>query len=153
VAVASLEDIDVTTGPVTCSGTSTSGPVDGVELREGMTCSLPVTVLNDGRLEVHVGDMILPAMGTAGGAAVHVPTWDDRSPEGHQVDAVFTVDRRLEPGETWETTIDVEFRPDGCTALGTFWAELPQLEVSAWSRSAVVSGSGFPVEGTSESEC
>lgn len=149
----SISKMQVTAGSPTCTGTDVSGRSGAIELRPGMTCTVPVTVRNPGPLVVHLDEAVLPFMGPAGGAAVQVRSWQGRVPEGAATDAVFDLDRRLEPGDTWETEVQLRFRPDGCTARGTHSSYLLEVRANAWGRSVRVAGAGVLFDGTAESEC
>lgn len=153
-------------GPVECSGTTVDSaragqedsPVEAIRLREGMRCTLPVSVTNESRFGVRVTRVSLPYMGPDGGAAVQVRELDGLPwARARTVDAVFRVDRRLEPGEAYEFAVDFEFRspPQGCTSRGLLRiGEVPRVTVMALGRPGPRSAEetiGF--RGTGESEC
>ena len=153
-------------GPVECSGTTVDsarageedGRIQAIRLREDMRCSLPVSVTNRGRLGVDVLRVHLPYMGPDGGAAVQVRQLDGQPwARSRTVDAVFRVDRRLEPGEAYEFAVEFEFRspPQGCTSRGLLRiGEVPRVTVMALGRPGPRSAEetiGF--RGTGESEC
>ena len=136
-----------------CPGTTLTGQRRAITLDPDLRCTVAVTVRNEGRLTVHLDEIVLPLMGSEGGAAVRVTSWEGHPTPRRGRDAVFALDRALEPGETWETEVRFVFRPDGCTALGTFSAGLPDIRAGAWGRSVLVGGPGVLFEGTPESEC
>ncbi|MEO7625097.1 MAG: hypothetical protein ABIS91_02390 [Nocardioides sp.] len=80
-------------------------------------------------------------------------TWDGGESGGTGVDAVFDLDRRLEPGDSWETDIQYQFRPQGCTSRGTHSSNAMEVEARAWGRSVRVAGAGVYFDGTTESSC
>jgi hypothetical protein len=152
-------------GTVTCEGT-TVGPagVEGesfpaIRLREGMRCSLPVRVTNEGRVDVKVTRVRLPLMGPQAGAAVQVRTLEGRSwyrPDS--TDAVFRLQEWLEPGDTFDFVVEFEFRapPEGCSGPGgLMWVrDMPKVTVRALGRPGVRSADetlGF--RGTRQSSC
>lgn len=149
----SISKVEITAGSPVCTGTEVDNPPGAIRLRAGMKCRVPVMVRNMGRLAVDLDEVVLPFMGSRGGAAVQVKTWEGREPGVADVDAVFDVDRHLEPGDTWDTEIHYDFRPGGCTTRGTF--STPGLDVgaSAWGRSVRLVGPGALFKGTAESEC
>lgn len=149
----SISKVEITTGAPVCIGTEVDNPPGAIRLRPGMKCRVPVTLRNMGRLAVDLDEVVLPFMGSRGGAAVQVKTWEGREPVVADVDAVFDVDRRLEPGDAWNTEIQYDFRPGGCTARGTFSTPVLDVEASAWGRSVRLGGPGALFKGTAESEC
>jgi hypothetical protein len=154
-------------GPVTCEGTTVEptrrgdggGTVPVIRLREGMRCSLPVRVTNEGRVDVKVTRVRLPFMGPVGGAAVQVRTLEGRSwlrPDS--VDAVFRLQEWLEPGDTYDFVVEFEFRapPEGCSGPGGVMGvgDMPKVTVRALGRPGMRSAEetiGF--RGTRESSC
>lgn len=149
----SISKVKITAGSPVCTGTEVRDRPPAMELRPEMKCVVPVTLRNAGRLAVNLGQIVLPFMGPGGGPAVQVKTWEGGEPEGVDIDAVFDLDRRLEPGDSWETEVSYEFRPQGCTSRGTFSANLMEVQCSAWGRSVRVAGAGVYFDGTAESEC
>lgn len=149
----SISKVEITAGSPACTGTSVSNSPGAIQLRPGMKCSVPVTLRNAGRLAVHLDEVVLPYMGAEGGAAVQVKSWEGRVPEGAEINAVFEMDRRLESGDTWETEIEFDFRPEGCTDRGTHSSNILEVQASAWGRSVRVTGAGVLFDGTTESEC
>jgi hypothetical protein len=155
------------TGPVTCEGTTVepTGRGDGegsspaIRLREGMRCSLPVRVTNEGRVDVKVTRVRLPFMGPEASAAVQVRTLEGQSwlrPDS--TDAVFRLQEWLEPGDSYDFVVDFEFRapPEGCSGPGgVLWVgDMPKVTVRALGRPGVRSAEetlGF--RGTRESSC
>jgi hypothetical protein len=153
-------------GPVTCEGTTVEPhrPDEGEEypaisLREGMRCSLPVRVTNEGRIDVKVTRVRLPLMGPGGGAAVQVRTLEGRSwlrPDS--TDAVFGLREWLEPGDTYDFVVEFEFRapPEGCSGPGGAMGvrDMPKVTVRALGRPGVRSAEETIVfRGTRESSC
>lgn len=153
-------------GPVECSGTTVDsarsggedGPVQAIRLREGMRCTLPVSVTNESRFPVQVTRVHLPYMGPDGGAAVQVRELDGLPwARSRSVDAVFRPDRPLARGESYEFEVVFEFRspPQGCTSRGLLGiGGLPRVTVLALGRPGPRSAEetiGF--RGTRQSEC
>jgi hypothetical protein len=151
-------------GPVTCEGTTVEShrSDDGeeyptVRLREGMRCSLPVRVTNESRIDVKVTRVRLPLMGPGAGAAVQVNTLEGQPwHRPDSTDAVFRLQEWLEPGDTYDFDVELEFRapPEGCTSGLLSVGDLPKVTVRALGRPGVRNADetiGFL--GTDESAC
>jgi hypothetical protein len=153
-------------GPVTCVGTNVepyrsdgSEAYPAIHLREGMRCSLPVRVTNEGRVDVKVMRVRLPLMGPQANAAVQVRTLEGQSwLRPSSTDAVFGLQEWLEPGDTYDFRVEFEFRapPEGCSGPGgVMWVRgMPKVIVRALGRPGVRSAEetlGF--RGTRESGC
>ncbi|PUA80027.1 hypothetical protein [Nocardioides currus] len=148
-----VSKLAISNGAPSCPGTTLTGDPRAMTLDPAMRCTMPVAVRNDGRLAVTLDELVLPSMGAEGGAAVQVTSWDGHPTPGGDLDAVFDLDRRLEPGDSWETEIEFRFRPEGCTGRGTFVVFLPAVRAGAWGRSVEVPGPGVLFAGTRDSSC
>jgi hypothetical protein len=154
-------------GAVTCEGTTVEptsrgegrGEAPVIRLREGMRCSLPVRVTNEGRLDVKVTRVRLPFMGPEAGAAVQVTTLEGQPwHRPDSTDAVFRLQEWVEPGDTYDFVVELEFRapPEGCLSPGrVLWVgDMPKVTVRALGRPGVRSaGEPLGFRGTRESTC
>ncbi len=123
-------------GEPVCEGTSLRRDGHTIEARPDMSCVITVTVRNDGPVSVHLRRAVLPFAGPEGGPVIEAAEIDDRRPAADDgIDAAVTLDRDLDPGETWTFRTRVVFRDDGCTDGGTFTAHAwPTVEVSHLGR-------------------
>lgn len=168
VAAEARGDVTVSwSGPISCDGTtvrerrspSGDGRLQAIAMRRGMRCTLPVRVANDSRFPVVVTRVRLPFMGPGGGAGVQVRRLEGREPiKRRAVDAVFSVDKPLSPGESFDVQVVFEFRPppEGCSSARSLLGvpEFPQVTVLALGRPGVVRSdrtAGF--RGTPDSDC
>lgn len=166
-AAAMREDVEVAwAGPVTCTGTKVvwermglgePGLVRVIRLRGSMDCKLPVRITNHGRGRVRIRQVRLPSMGPEARAAVRVAQLEGRRPLRNHHDAVFPMDRPLEPGNSYDFTIEFGFRapPEGCTASGFMWVRgMPTVVLTALGRTGTLASKRTIVfAGTRGSEC
>jgi hypothetical protein len=94
-----------------------------------------------------------PILGPGGGGALRA-TGSGQQPHG--VNAVFSIDRVLSPGESIRTSYVLRFRPGGCDSLGavTWFKTAPDLNVSALGLSGHRHGDASVAwQGTADSSC
>lgn len=128
-----------------------------MRLRRSMDCKLPVRITNHGRGRVSIRQVRLPSMGPEARAAVRVAQLEGRRPLRNHHDAVFLMDRSLEPGSSYDFAIEFGFRapPGGCTASGFMWVRgMPTVVLTALGRTGTrASNRTIAFAGTRESEC
>jgi hypothetical protein len=126
----------------TCTGTSLRPDGHTIEARPGMSCTITVTVRNDGPVAVHLDNALLPFFGPDGGAVVRAGSIDGVRPEGigSEIDATMALDHKLASGESWTFRTRAVFRDDGCTAAGTMTIDgWPTVRAEYLGRSVDVS--------------
>lgn len=151
-------------GRMSCAGTEVSyraiGPdregLRPVPMREGMDCTLPVSVTNDSSWEVRVDRVALPVMGPGGGAAIKAGLLDGMRPRRGDVDAIYRLDRALAPGEAYSFDVRLLFRERGCSSSDSTLtvSGFPTVHVSLLGGTAEREApERLPLAGTPDSSC
>ena len=148
--------------PIECTGTTVTsrrlgeevgGSVSIITLAKRMRCTMRVGIVNKGSLPVRLGTASFPVLGPGGGPGIRM-TGAGMRPRG--VDAVFAIDRVLEPGESMQASYVLRFRPQGCDGPGAVsWIETaPDLNVSAlWLSGHQHGDATVAWRGTTDSSC
>ncbi len=100
--------VEVRLALVECAGDDASGGehaesrVPVVAITDTTRCSVEVTVLNPGPLEVNVNTIGFPTLGPDGGGVAQMtgPRRVEADPHGDQIDAEFRLDRSLRRGDS-----------------------------------------------------
>ena len=148
---------------VACTGTKAATrpvgpdqvPTQAMWLKPGMRCVLPVHLTNKGPLSVRVSTVLLPLMGTRGGAAVQVKQVGHAVRQGDDIDGHYRIDRSLAPGDRMTLNVVFVIRKGGCTDRGPTWVErFPQVGVRALGiGSTVAATDAIAFQGTAASTC
>ena len=128
---------------------------DFARLQPGMRCVLPVQLTNQGPLGVRISTVLLPFMGTRGGAAVQVKQVGHAVRQGDDIDGHYRIDRSLAPGDRMTLNVVFVIRKGGCTDRGPTWVErFPQVGVRALGiGSTVAATDAIAFQGTAASTC
>ena len=149
-------------GSLSCTGTRmVSEPGEtaaGAVLQPSMRCTLPVRIVNQGWVPLSERDVLVPALGPLGTAAVQVATLGGRTAASDPRDAgtaLFDRRRTIRPGQSDTFALEFTYRPGGCTEPGTFaLTDLPVVRVSAFGLSGLRASSRPVVfHGTVASGC
>lgn len=161
-AARSKVEVAVGSPRLTCApqpdGTPGTTPGGAGVVWAGMECRLAVRITNHGRTSVDLDDLRLPSVGPGTGAAVIADGLDpdphpDRAPAGPAdggtapPDALFALDRTLDPGETARFDVVFHHNASGCSPKGLRLglAHSPDVVVRSLGLDGVRSARGEPV--------
>jgi hypothetical protein len=136
-----------------------------IDAAADLDCRLHVQVENRGRAAATLRGAVLPFHGPGTGAAVRarelspfaLPPIGEDEFGTPAIDAVYSLDYRLESGSRLVLTIGLEHQPDGCMSPDSMmWVrDVPIIEVSVLGLRGTRAPTGIPYvqRGTADSSC
>jgi hypothetical protein len=110
--------------------------VPTADIRGDMRCRYRFLVVNDAGRTIRLTRVSFPDLGPRAGAAVKAVALDPgyRTPAANESPAIFDVKISLRAHSATELTLQLAYRPEGCTAEGTrmLWEDQPTVSVRAW---------------------
>ncbi|MEP6528296.1 MAG: hypothetical protein ABJA86_14165 [Nocardioidaceae bacterium] len=116
---------------------------------------LSIEVVNSGPMSVRIESASFPLLGIHADSAVRI-VGPGLTSSPDSVDAIFPIDRVLDPGAKLELSYGLRFRPSGCDGLGNLaWiSDVPLIKVSALGLTGTRHGDAiFGWWGTPASSC